>query len=704
MGIIINVVFAYFTNRFNLPLYLDTIGTFLVTGLGGYFPGILTAVLTNMICSFFNPDSIYFSIVNAGIALATGRFMSRKGIKGIKEIKSAVLLVLEVSVIGGILGGLIQWRLFGQPQSSFVGDSTTALSQATGIPAVAVFLLIETLINIPDKGLSFVIAFLIARFIPEKRKQQIKSSGWRQAPLSDTEKSEMRRWSRGSKHSVRTRMTLTMSGMAIVLVFIMFWVGIRLYFENAINERTEINKGAANFVAKIVDGDSIEKYIRYGEEAPGYRETENLMYQIRDNAFGIQNLSVVQIDETDITFVFDLGANMDYEGNYHEEPIPGYKPGETYPVDGIMKPFLDDFLAGKDLPSIPIKTQWNYYITSYTPIFNSAGKCVAYACADTYIKYLSNYMRNFLVHITLMMAGLFILVLAYGLWTTGTYLVYPINSVVMKVEQFIKAGSDQRKLDEVVKDIRTLEVNTGDEVEKLYYSVCDMTLNQTEQMRSIRRYTDATTKMQDGLIITMADLVENRDSDTGAHIQKMAAYVKIIAEGLIKKGYYAHKITPQFVSDIVRSAPLHDIGKINIPDSILNKPGKLSAEEFEIMKTHTTAGEKIMEKAINTVEGENYLKEARNMAAYHHERWDGKGYPEGLHGEVIPLSARITAVADVFDALTSPRVYKPAFPLEEALALIQEGSGTQFDPKCVEVFMESLPEVKVILRKYNESV
>ena len=223
-------------------------------------------------------------------------------------------------------------------------------------------------------------------------------------------------------------------------------------------------------------------------------------------------------------------------------------------------------------------------------------------------------------------------------------------------------------------------------------------------MRSIRRLSESTVKMQDGLIITMADLVESRDSDTGAHVQKTAAYVKIIVEGLKNKGYYAGKITPKFMSDVVRSAPLHDIGKINIPDEVLNKPGKLTEEEFEIMKTHTTAGKRIMENAISTVKGDNYLKEARNMAAYHHERWDGKGYPEGIHGEVIPLSARIMAVADVFDALTSPRVYKPAFSLEKSLSILEEGIGTQFDPKCVEVFIEALPEVKVILRKYNRSV
>ncbi|MBO4337107.1 MAG: HD domain-containing protein, partial [Lachnospiraceae bacterium] len=219
---------------------------------------------------------------------------------------------------------------------------------------------------------------------------------------------------------------------------------------------------------------------------------------------------------------------------------------------------------------------------------------------------------------------------------------------------------------------------------------------------SIRRLTSSTAKMQDGLIITMADMVENRDADTGAHIQKTSAYVKLIATSLKKKGYYVEKLTPKFISDVVRSAPLHDVGKINIPDGILNKPGKLTDEEFEIMKTHTIHGRNIIEHAIGSVEGDNYLKEARNMAAYHHERWDGTGYPEGIHGEVIPLSARIMAVADVFDALTSARIYKPALSVDEAVAAIEEGRGKQFDPKCVDAFMDSLPEIKVVLSKYNK--
>ena len=481
--------------------------------------------------------------------------------------------------------------------------------------------------------------------------------------------------------------------VALTLTFVMGFVGISLYFKNARQEKTMVAESAAKFAAELVDPDMVDDYIRNGERAEGYKETEDLLYKVRENAVGVEYLYVTQIRKDGCYVVFDLDT----------EELPAYEHGEKLDFEEAFEPYLAELLAGQEIEPIESNDISGWVLTVYEPIRDADGKCVAYAGADVSLSYMADYMGYFLMSVILILAGFFLLVIAYALWVTGIHMVYPINTIVTAVEDFISAGTDQEKLDDSVRKLRAIDVNTSDEVERLYHAVCDMALNQTEQMRSIRRFSENTAKMQDGLIITMADLVENRDSDTGAHIQKTAAYLRIIVEGLKRKGYYAEKITPKFMSDVVRSAPLHDVGKINIPDNVLNKPGKLTDEEYEIIKTHTTAGRKIMEKAISTVEGENYLKEARNMAAYHHERWDGKGYPEGLHGEVIPLAARIMAVADVFDALASPRVYKPAFPLEKALTIIQEGAGSQFDPKCVEVFMESLPEVKAVLKEYSEN-
>ena len=281
------------------------------------------------------------------------------------------------------------------------------------------------------------------------------------------------------------------------------------------------------------------------------------------------------------------------------------------------------------------------------------------------------------------------------------YIVYPIARLTDSARDFIRSIGDQKAIDESVKKLTAIEVHSDNEIGELYATVSKMEADMADQYRDIRRYSENVMKMQDGLIVLIADMVENRDSDTGAHIQKTASYVQIILDGLKRKGYYTEQLTPQYAEYVVKSAPLHDTGKIKIPDRILNKPGRFTPEEFEIMKTHATLGKEIIDKAISTVEGESYLSEARNMAAYHHERWDGKGYPDGLKEEEIPLSARIMAVADVFDALTSKRVYKPAFAMDTALEMIREGMGTQFDPKCVEVFLEAVPEIEAVLKKYG---
>ena len=165
-----------------------------------------------------------------------------------------------------------------------------------------------------------------------------------------------------------------------------------------------------------------------------------------------------------------------------------------------------------------------------------------------------------------------------------------------------------------------------------------------------------------------------------------------------EKGEHPALLTDEYIHDVVSSAPLHDVGKITVPDALLNKPGKLTEEEFAIMKQHTVAGGEIIDNAIDLVADANsqYLNEAKKLTLYHHERWDGKGYPYGIRGEDIPLSARVMAVADVFDALVSRRSYKEGFPPDKAFSIIQEESGTHFDPDVVQAFLDCRPQATAI--------
>lgn len=204
-------------------------------------------------------------------------------------------------------------------------------------------------------------------------------------------------------------------------------------------------------------------------------------------------------------------------------------------------------------------------------------------------------------------------------------------------------------------------------------------------------------EMQFNIITMMADIVENRDDNTGGHIKRTAKYVEIIADELKKRGEYSEILTEKYISDMVVAAPLHDIGKIHISDVILNKPGRLTDDEFAIMKTHTTAGEKLLIHAKDELGESSYLDMAIEMAAYHHEWWNGKGYPYNIKENEIPLCARIMAVADVFDALTAKRCYKNAMPIEKAVSIIREETGTHFDPIVGEAFLSAVGKIELDL-------
>ena len=193
--------------------------------------------------------------------------------------------------------------------------------------------------------------------------------------------------------------------------------------------------------------------------------------------------------------------------------------------------------------------------------------------------------------------------------------------------------------------------------------------------------------MQNHVISGLANLIENRDTDTGGHISRTSAYVKKLSEFAREDGVYTEQITDHFITLMYTLAPMHDIGKILVPDNILKKPGRLTAEEFEQMKKHASLGGKVVSEVLDGITNEEYLAFASDIASGHHEKWDGNGYPFGLKGEQIPLPARIMAIADVFDALISRRCYKEAMPVEQAFEVIREGAGTHFDPNLVQVFL-----------------
>ena len=195
------------------------------------------------------------------------------------------------------------------------------------------------------------------------------------------------------------------------------------------------------------------------------------------------------------------------------------------------------------------------------------------------------------------------------------------------------------------------------------------------------------------MVTGFATLVESRDDSTGGHIQRTKEYVRLLVEEMKIQPNYRKILTRDYIRDVVDAAPMHDVGKVSIPDSILQKPGKLTEEEYETMKTHSAIGGEIINKTFVDINDPYYHKICYEVARYHHEKWNGKGYPEGLAGEDIPLHARIMAIADVFDAVSAKRCYRDAMPLEKCFQIIEEGVGTDFDPNLATLFLAARDKV-----------
>ena len=293
--------------------------------------------------------------------------------------------------------------------------------------------------------------------------------------------------------------------------------------------------------------------------------------------------------------------------------------------------------------------------------------------------------------------GLLLAIVFTAILIANRRVVHPIHELTEEMGNFGYDSEEGRQSS--INRIEGLDIETGNEIENLHAAIIkavkeiDLYINKSEEQAA------SIAALQTNIITVLGDMVENRDENTGGHVRRTAAYAELIAKQLQQNGSEKSQIDDAFVATIAVAAPLHDIGKINISDMILNKPGKLTEEEFAEMKKHTVYGRDMLLRASKNLGETAYLKMAKEIAYSHHEWWDGsRGYPEHLKGRDIPLSARIMAVADVFDALVSERPYKKAFSVDVALSIISEESGSHFDPEVVDAFVKNRKAILQIMK------
>lgn len=266
-------------------------------------------------------------------------------------------------------------------------------------------------------------------------------------------------------------------------------------------------------------------------------------------------------------------------------------------------------------------------------------------------------------------------------------------------------GFDAGAVDYIVKPFSAPIVLARVETHLKLKAVADFLKDKNSFLQEeVARRTHEVQVIQDVTIVAMASLAETRDNETGNHIRRTQHYVRALAHRLKSWPRFRSLLDHQTIELIYKSAPLHDIGKVGIPDRILLKPGRLTPAEFEIMKTHTILGRNAIAAAEKVSDApSSFLRFAREIAHYHQEKWDGSGYPEGLAGDDIPVSARLMAVADVYDALISRRVYKPPFPQETAVRILREGRGKHFDPDMLDAFLDIAEDFAEIAARYSDS-
>lgn len=686
VGLLINMLGARLAHVLHLPLYLDNIGSALTAALGGYMPGILVGFFTNLVNGIFDYTTVYYGSLTVLIAICSAFFAKRKFYDKPQYLP---LIILVFALIGGGLGSVLTWVLYGFSFGSGISAPLAHRIFASG--AMSEFwsqFSADMLLDLADKAITVLLVALALRVLPGRLKSHFAESSWQQAPASEETRAG-KDTQPVRKMSIQAKIVLLVAVSSVMIAVAVTAISYFHYRDSAIAENTALADGVASAAVAYIDPDRVDAYLEQGEAAEGYAEIEAQLSALRKTGDDIAYVYVYRVEPDGCHVVFDPDT----------EDTPGEDPGTVIPFDNAFADYLPALLAGEDIEPVVSDETYGWLLSIYKPVFDRNGVCQCYAAVDIDMSSVAANGYQFLARVISLFLGFVIVVLAAALWLARYNIVLPINRLARAAGQadFMTEEARERS----VSSIRQLEIFTGDEIENLFGAITKTTEAMASSITQVERQSETIHKLQDGMILVLADMVESRDQCTGDHVRKTAAYVETILRQLKQEGVYTELLTEEYIRDVISAAPLHDLGKIRVSDGILNKPGRLTEEEFALIKKHTLDGCEIISRVAQTVEGSDsgYLKEAGNLARYHHEKWDGTGYPEGLHGEQIPLSARVMAVADVFDALTSRRSYKEPFSFEKAMTIIQEGSGSHFDAHIVAAFVHAQDRVREILEQ-----
>lgn len=680
---LIGVIIAY---TFNIPLYFDTAGTICAAAFGGYLPGMIVGCITNIIRGALIENSFYYGILNIITAIICSWLTARGWFKNIGK---TVLAVPLLTVVIALISTTLTWYINNSDIGGIGIELTRKLTDAGIHNKFEAMLFAELLTELADKSITVFLVALIIRLVPRSLADKLKYTGNWQHPLSE-ETVDALRSVRCRSFSLRTKVLVILSLSAVLIAGVSSAISFMLYRNYVIQDHIRLAEGITMLTANAVNAEKVDDYLKNGENEPDYKLTEDKLYELRDSSPDVEYVYVYKIMEDGCHVVFDLDT----------DEVKGSEPGDLIKFDESFKQYIPDLLAGKEIEPIISNDSFGWLLTVYRPIYDDNGNCACYAATDISMNLISTYGKSFMAKLSSILLSFFIIILSFVVWLIEYNVILPVNTMAYSAGAFAYNSEEARESS--VERIKKLGITTGDEIENLYNAFLKTTEDSMSYVADIQNKTEQISKMQNGLITVLADIVESRDKNTGDHVKKTSAYVGIIIDELLRLGLYKDQLTEEFIDNMKNASPLHDIGKIHISDVILNKPARLNDEEYDNMKTHAKLGAEIIEKAIDMVSDSGYLREAKDISEYHHERWDGKGYPYGLSGEDIPLSARIMAVADVFDALVSRRSYKEPFSFEKAMNIIREESGTHFDPVIVSAFISAEEEVRRVAKDFDK--